>query len=157
MDRAFSERPGLKGCAEAVLTHLLADLTRPGADLSDDDCHAIRRSWAQAISAEESRLELSPVEGLAHEGIVVKRIREEGGGYRFVFQAVAEYLIFRHLQASRAPQENELAYWSRRSAPAAVFAEYAGAFGFLFRDWAPRNTLSLAGPLLERSAAWLGE
>jgi hypothetical protein len=123
VDTTLRERPGLRECVATVMDHLLQDLTRPGADLSDDDCHAIRQAWAAARSAEEARLTLNPVEGLAHEGILTKRVREEGGGYRFVFQAVAEYLIYRSLAESRPTGEAEPAYWARRATPASVFPE----------------------------------
>src|SRR5204863_6932051 len=96
-DTTLREQPGLRESVSAVMAHLLQDLSRPGADLSDDDCHAIRQAWAASRSVEEARLTLNPVEGLAHEGMLTKRVREEGGGYRFVFQAVAEYLIYRSL------------------------------------------------------------
>ena len=36
-----------------------------------------------------------------------------------------------------------------------VFPEYAGAFAFLFRDWAAAGCLDLAGTLLERGQPWL--
>ena len=100
---------------------------------------------------------LNPVEGLAHEGILTKRVREEGGGYRFVFQAVAEYLIYRSLAESRPAEEAEPAYWAHRAVPARVFPEYAGAFAFLLRDCAAGERLSQMGPLVEASPGWLGE
>jgi tetratricopeptide (TPR) repeat protein len=149
------ERPGLRESIKAVIAHLLQDLTRSGADLSDDDAHAIHRAWAAALSAEEARLRLDPVQALTHEGMLTKRIREEGGGYRFVFQAVAEYLIYRYLADARPAGETEEAYWTRRAAPARVFPEYAGAFAFLMRDWATEKRLPRVVPLVEASPAWL--
>jgi len=157
VDTTLRERPGLRECVEAVMAHLLQDLARPGADLSDDDYHAIRQVWAEFRSAEEARLTLNPVEGLAHEGMLTKRVREEGGGYRFVFQAMAEYLIYRSLAESRLTGEAEDAYWARRAAPASVFPEYAGAFAFLLRDWAAREHLGQIGPLVEAAPGWLRE
>jgi len=139
------------------MAHLLQDLRRPGADLSDDDYHVIRQAWVAPLSAEEARLTLNPVEGLAHEGMLTKRVCEEGGGYRFVFQAVVEYLIYRSLAESRPTGEAELAYWARCAAPASVFPEYAGAFAFLLRDWAAGEHLLQVGPLSEAAPAWLGE
>ncbi len=53
VDTTLRERPGLRECVEAVIAHLLQDLTRPEADLSDDDYHAIRQAWAAPLSAEE--------------------------------------------------------------------------------------------------------
>jgi hypothetical protein len=157
MDTTLRERPGLWECVEEVMAHLLQDLTRPAVDLTDDDCHAIRHAWAAARSAEEARLMLSPVEGLAHEGMLTKRVREEGGGYRFVFQTVAEYLIYRLLAEGRPTGEAEPAYWTRRAAPTSVFPEYAGAFAFLLRDWAAGEHLTQVGPLVEAAPAWLSE
>jgi len=157
VDTTLRDRPGLRECVDAVMAHLLQDLTRPGADLSDDDCHTIRQAWAAARSAEEARLTLSPVEGLAHEGMLTKRVREEGGGYRFVFQAVAEYLLYRSLAEGRPAGEAEEVYWARRAAPASVFPEYAGAFAFLLRDWTTGERLIQVGPLIEAAPDWLGE
>ena len=157
VDTTLRERPGLRECVDAVMAHLLRDLTRPGADLSDDDCHTIRQAWAAARSAEEARLTLNPVEGLAHEGLLTKRVREEGGGYRFVFQAVAEYLIYRSLAEGRPIAEAEEVYWARRAAPARVFPEYAGAYAFLLRDWTTGERLPQVGPLVEAAPGWLGE
>jgi hypothetical protein len=157
VDTTLRERPGLRECVEVVIAHLLRDLTRPGADLIDDDYHIIRQAWAVSRSAEEARLTLNPVEGLAHEGMLTKRVREEGGGYRFVFQAVAEYLIYRSLAEGRPARETEYAYWARHAAPASVFPEYAGAFAFLLRDWAVGERLPQIGPLVEAAPGWLGE
>jgi bifunctional DNase/RNase/tetratricopeptide (TPR) repeat protein len=150
--RVLQGRPGLERAFEPVLAHLLGDRGRPSADLTDDDCNAIRRAWAEGISAEEARLSLSPVEALAHEGFVTKRVREEGGGYRFVFQAVAEYLIYRYLADHRSPRD-ELGYWARQAQVSRAFAEYVGAFGFLIRDWPPAQRHHL-GAFIERAAPW---
>ena len=79
VDTALRQRPGLKGCAESVIAYLLEDLTRPGADLTDDDCHIIRQRWAEGRSLEEARFKENPMEGLALEGLITKRVREEGG------------------------------------------------------------------------------
>jgi tetratricopeptide (TPR) repeat protein len=157
VDTALDERPGLQACVDSVIDYLLVDLTRPGADLTDDDYHAIRRAWTEARSAEEARLTLDPIQGLAHEGMITKRVREEGSGYRFVFQAVVEYLIYWYLSRDRSESEDELAYWTRRATSPQVFPEYSGAFGFLLREWAGRSCLSHVGPLLERGAKWLGD
>ena len=154
--RAMAEHPGLEASVEAVITWLLRDLNRPSADLDDDDCNALRRAWADGLNATEARLLLSPVEGMAHEGFIVKRSGEDGGGYRFVFQTVAESLLYRYLQSAQPAQEDELAYWTRRAQPTTVFPEYAGAFGFLLRDWAASNQLNLVGPLVEAASGWLG-
>jgi bifunctional DNase/RNase/tetratricopeptide (TPR) repeat protein len=150
--RVLQGRPGLEKAFEPVMAHLLRDRGRPSADLTDDDCNAIRRAWAEGISAEEARLSLSPVEALAHEGFVTKRVREEGGGYRFVFQAVAEYLIYRYLADHRSPRD-ELGYWARQAQVPRAFAEYVGAFGFLIRDWPPAQRQHL-GAFIERAADW---
>jgi tetratricopeptide (TPR) repeat protein len=155
IEAMLQERPGVATAVDEVVAHLLQDLARPSADLSDDECHAIRRRWADAHSAAEARLTLSPVEALAYEGLLRKRVREEGGGYRFVFQTVAEYLVYRHLAAARPPADDEGAYWTRRARHDPVFAEYAGAFEFLLRDWQERGRLAQAGPLIEASPRWL--
>jgi bifunctional DNase/RNase/tetratricopeptide (TPR) repeat protein len=152
--QALGARPGLAGAIGPVLAFLLADSARPGADLTDDDCNAIRRRWAEGLTPEELRLSLSPMEALAHEGFVSKRVREEGGGYRFVFQKVAEYLIYRYLAGSRPEGEDEIAYWSRYAQRDAVFAEYTGAFGFLLREW-PVERAGELGPFVEGSAGWV--
>src|SRR5262249_28918575 len=117
-------------------------------------CNVLRSNWAEALSVDEARLTLSPVEGMSHEGFISKRIHEEGGGYRFTFQKVAEYLIYRYLAAA-APATDELAYWSKKASHPKVFAEYAGAFAFLFRDWAAANKLQQIGLLIESSTTWL--
>ena len=157
VERCLEERPALRASVTAVLEHLLQHPDRLSADLTDDDANAIRRRWADALSAEEARLSLSPLEGLTHEGFVTKRVRDEGGGYRFVFQQVAEYLIYRHFQEQRPAGQDEDAYWLRRAAPATVFAEYGGAFGFLFRDWSATAQVEKAGPLVEAGGSWLWE
>ena len=143
VDRAVREHPGLNTSIEAVIGHLRADLARPSADLTDDDVNTIRATWAQTLTDAERQQRLHPVEDLAHEGWVHKRVREEGGGYRFTFQHVAEYLVYLDLRRARPAAEDELAYWTRRAAPNPVFPEYAGAFAFLLRDWARERK---AGP-----------
>ncbi len=155
VERAMAEHPGLETSVEAVVAWLLWDLSRPSADLDDDDCNALCRAWADGLNATEARLLLSPVEGMAHEGFIVKRAGEDGGGYRFMFQTVAESLLYRYLVAARPADEDELAYWTRRAQPETVFPEYAGAFGFLLRDWAARNQWNLVGPLVEAASGWL--
>ena len=154
---ALQQRAGLKGSIEPVIDHLLKDLNRPSANLSDNDVSTIRRIWVEGRSPEEARLELSPVEGLAHEGWIKKRVRKEGGGYRFVFQAVAEYLIYFHLIKQRPQNEEEIVYWTHLASPTAVFPEYEGAFFFLMRDWAAEQKLAQAGPLIENSPTWFSE
>jgi tetratricopeptide (TPR) repeat protein len=153
---ALQHSGGLQGSVEPVINHLLKELHRPGANLNDDDVNTIRRFWAEGRSIEEARLELSPVEALAHEGWITKRVREEGGGYRFVFQAVAEYLLYLQLKQQQGTEE-ELAYWARRAKPEVVFPEYAGAFAFLLRDWAAEERLPQAARLVEQSAPWLAD
>jgi tetratricopeptide (TPR) repeat protein len=155
VDHSLQERPGLGRAVEAVMAHLLEDVSRPGANLTDDEANALRRAWAEGLSIEEARLSLSPVEALAHEGFMRKRVREEGGGYRFIFQTVAEYLIYRCLTVARSHDETELAYWVWRAVPTEVFPEYAGAFGFLLRDWAAHGNLGQAAQLVEASPSWL--
>jgi len=105
VDQALREHPGLKGSTDEVIGHFRSDLTRPSADLTDDDVNAIRRAWAKRkdLTEAQQQFRLHPVEDLAHEGWVVKRVREEGGGYRFVFQAVAEYLVYLDLLQNRPP------------------------------------------------------
>jgi tetratricopeptide (TPR) repeat protein len=155
VDRAMNERPGLRACFDEIVSYLVADLDRPGADLNDDDCNRIRGRWDQRYTPDKARRSLNPVEALVHEGMVMKRVREEGGGYRFVFQAVAEYLVYRHLAGARGTREHELDYWIRRATPPVVFAEYSGAFSFLLRDWAAQQRFDQAGCLTEKSADWL--
>jgi hypothetical protein len=110
IDQAVQEHPGLAASIEAVIGHLRTDLARPTADLADDDVNAIRAAWARSLTEGELRNRLHPVEDLAHEGWVLKRVREEGGGYRFLFQAVAEYLVYLDLRRARPQGEDELAY-----------------------------------------------
>jgi tetratricopeptide (TPR) repeat protein len=156
VDRSLQPKPALRQAVETVVGHLLLDLNRPSADLSDDDSNAIRRAWAGALLEQEARLSLSPVEALVHEGFLSKRVREEGGGYRFVFQTVAEYLIyFQLVMAGRG--EDELAFWKRHAVPDRVFPEYAGAFGFLLRDWVAAGKLEQAAALVEASPDWLAD
>jgi len=155
VDRCMKLHPGLEQSVHAVIGHLLDDLTRPGADLSDDDVNAIRRKWAESLTAEEARIYLSPVEGLVLEGWIRKRVREDGGGYRFAFQTVAEYLIFIYLSHELRDGEDELVYWTRIAKPLDVFPEYAGAFGFLLRYWMESGRFSLASSLVENSAPWM--
>jgi hypothetical protein len=61
VDRSLQPRPGLRQAVEAVVGHLLLDLNRPSADLSDDDSNAIRQAWAEGLTEQEARLSLSPV------------------------------------------------------------------------------------------------
>jgi tetratricopeptide (TPR) repeat protein len=157
VDRALREHPGLNTSIEAVIGHLRADLARPSADLTDDDVNTIRATWAQTLTDAERLQRLHPVEDLAHEGWVHKRVREEGGGYRFTFQAVAEYLIYLNLRRARPAAEDELSYWTRRAAPTPVFPEYAGAFAFLLRDWARERKLDLAARMVETSPSWFDD
>jgi hypothetical protein len=82
--------PGLEEAVAVVLDFLVRDPGRDSADLNDDDVHAITAAWQQGQSVLDWRFRLTPVEALAHEGFISKRLREEGGGYRFVFQKVAE-------------------------------------------------------------------
>ena len=82
-------------------------------------------------------------------------MRAEGGGHRFVFQAVTEYLIYWALAQARPPGEDEVAYWRRRAAPTSVFAEYAGAFQVLLRDWISRGSVDRIAPLLQQAPGWL--
>ncbi|MBV9126151.1 MAG: tetratricopeptide repeat protein [Planctomycetes bacterium] len=155
VERSLAEHPGLRRGVGAVLDYLLDDLARQGANLDDDDYNAIRRAWAEGRSEAEIRAQLSPVEALCQEGFLSKRVREEGGGYRFVFQKVAEYLLYVHLAEARPPREDELAYWRRRAEPEVVFFEYAAAFAFLFRHWAQEGRWAQIGPLVEDGAPWL--
>lgn len=157
VDRTMAERPGLGPAVEAVLGHLLGDLSRPTADLGDDDCHAIRQAWVRAHTPEEARLLLSPVEALAHEGLIGKRVREEGGGYRFTYQQVAAYLVYRHLAAGLPTGADEVASWRARAKARQAFTEYALAFGFLLREWARRDQLGQLGTLLEGAPPWLAD
>jgi tetratricopeptide (TPR) repeat protein len=157
VDRALQGRPHLERDIEAVLAHLLGDLERPSADLDDDDANSIRAAWAAGLLVEETRLQLSPVEALAHEGWLRKRLREEGGGYRFVFQAVAEYLLYRYLLRTRPAEVEEMAYWMGRAAHERVFPEYAGAFGFLLRDWDTAGKWRAMAELVEGSWGWRRE
>jgi tetratricopeptide (TPR) repeat protein len=157
VDGAVREHPGLNTSIEAVIGHLRADLSRPSADLSDDDVNTIRATWAQTLTDAERQQRLHPVEDLAHEGWVHKRVREEGGGYRFTFQRVAEYLVYLDLRNSRPKAEDERTYWTRRAAPNPVFPEYAGAFAFLLRDWSRERKLGLAARIVETSPSWFDD
>jgi tetratricopeptide (TPR) repeat protein len=157
VNRVLEGRPGLEQAIATVVSYLLQDLSRPGAALVDNDCHALRRAWEEAHSAAQARLLLNPVEALACEGLIRKRDREEGAAYGFVFQEVADYLIYRHLASLRPEGEDELAYWTRRAAPKSVFAEYAGAFGLLLRDWVDVSKLGLAAQLVESSPGWFAD
>ena len=117
VDGARSEHSGLDKSIDEVIGHLRSDLARPirrpGRRRRERDPAAVgRRAYrAGAVAA------AAPGGGPAHEGWVVKRVREEGGGYRFVFQAVAEYLVYLDLLRNRSRGEDELAYWTRRAAP----------------------------------------
>jgi len=157
VNRVLEGRPGLDRAIETMVGYLLEDLTRAGAVLGDNDCHALSRAWEEGHSAGQVRLLQSPVEALACEALIRKRDREEGGAYGFVFQEVADYLIYRHLALLRPRSEDELAYWARRAAPARVFPEYAGAFGFLLRDWADDDKLGLAARIVETSPRWFDD
>ncbi len=154
VNRELEGRPGLDRAIETVISYLLEDLDRAGAVLDDNDCHALNRAWEAGHSAGQVRLLQSPVEALACEALIRKRDREEGGAYGFVFQEVADYLIYRHLALHRPEGEDELAYWTRRAAPERVFPEYAGALGFLLRDWAAEDKLGLAARIAEASPRW---
>jgi tetratricopeptide (TPR) repeat protein len=147
-------RPGLERAIETVIDHLLEDLSRPSAALEDDDVHTLTRAWEEGHSAGQSRLQLSPIEALVHEGLMRKRDREEGGAYGIVFQEVADYLIYGHLALRRPRGEGELDYWTRSAAHEPVFPEYAGAFCFLLRDWAEAGKLGLAARIVETCPLW---
>jgi tetratricopeptide (TPR) repeat protein len=151
------DRPGLDRAIETVVTHLLGDLNRGSASLADDDVHALARAWEAAHSAGQIRLLRNPVETLVEEGLIRKRDTEEGAAYGFVFQEVADYLIYRHLALHRSRGEAELAYWTRCAAHEPVFPEYAGAFGFLLRDWAEEDKLGLAAQIVETSPRWFDD
>ncbi len=155
VNTVLQEHSGLKKCVDAIISHILEDVQRPSADLTDDDCNAIRERWIKGKTAEELRLDLSPVEGLVHEGLMSKRIREEGGGLRFIFQAVAEYLIYCQLKMEKPVNEDELEYWARLAGHKNVFPEYAGAFAYLIRELVGQNKFEDIAPLVESSHFWL--
>lgn len=155
VDTIWQEHSGLKKCVNSIITYILKDIQRPSADLTDDDCNVIRESWTKGKTVEKLRLDLSPVEGLVHKGLMSKRIREEGGGLRFIFQAVAEYLIYYHLKMEKPENEDELAYWTKLANHKKVFPEYAGAFAFLLREFAEQSKSNLIAPLIESSPPWL--
>jgi tetratricopeptide (TPR) repeat protein len=154
VEEALRLRPGLRAAVPLVLKFLADTPARAGADLTDNDVHSINTAAGETLSPVEARYRLNPVESLAHEGFISKRVREEGGGYRFVFQKVAEYLLYWYLHEG-AEGQAELAYWTRWAAPNKVFAEYAGAFAFLFRDWAEQKKLDAIAQLSEAGPAWL--
>ena len=154
VNRVLEGRPGLQRAIETVISYLLENLDRAGAVLDDNDCHALNRAWEAGHSAGQVRLLQSPVEALACEVLIRKRDCEEGGAYGFVFQEVADYLIYRLLALHLGKGEDELAYWTRRAAPERVFPEYAGALGFLLRDWAADDKLGLAARIVEASPRW---
>ena len=99
----------------------------------------------------------APGGGPGVRGVGGQGVREEGGGYRFVFQEVAEYLVYLDLRQNRPSGEDELSYWTRRAAYERVFSEYAGAFGFLLRDWAAEGKLGLAARMVETAPSWFGD
>ena len=53
VEGAIREHPGLTSSIESVIGHLRDDLTRPTADLTDDDVNAIRAAWARGRTIEE--------------------------------------------------------------------------------------------------------
>jgi len=140
----------------AVVEHLCADPERATADLTDDDVNAVRLTWNAGRTAAEIRNDFHPAEMLVHEGFVTKRVREEGGGYRFVYQTVAEYLIYRDLR-ERLPKEGEFAYWLTLAKRETAFPEYAGAMLFLFREWEQNDEKrEWIGKLVEEGSEWTG-
>jgi tetratricopeptide (TPR) repeat protein len=156
VDRAVAEQPGLRGAIHDAIGSLLEDVARPSADLTDDDVLAIRGRWERVREPGAVRLGLNPVEALVHEGWVSKRVREEGGGYRFVFQALAEYLVYFCLRDEKPAAEPEQGYWQRHGQPGKVFPEYSGAFGRLLRDWEARaEGREWIGPLIAAGGQWL--
>ena len=141
----------------AVVEHLCADPDRTTADLTDDDVNALRLRWNAGRTATEIRTDFHPAEMLVHEGFVTKRVREEGGGYRFVYQTVAEYLIYRHLRDEMPPGGDEFAYWLTLAKREKAFPEYAGAVLFLLRTWEQSDDKrEWIGKLVEAGSEWTG-
>ena len=155
VESILAERPGLRNSVRQVLGHLLKDPSRTDAFLDDAEAGPIRQAWAAGLTPEEARMMLSPLEALAHEGILTKRVGQTKSGYGFIYQRVAEYLIYLHLADERGGAP-EVDYWSQLPRPEKVFPEYAGAFGFLLRDWSSRGCLEQASQLIESSGPWLG-
>ncbi len=157
VEATIRERPGIEGAIDAVIDHLLEDVARPTADLDDDDVNRIRRRFEEGHTAGQVRLLLSPLEALACEGWISKRTSDDGGGYRFTYQRVAEFLVYRRLARAVGGLEGAatLDAWKARTEQVTVFPEYAGAFGFLLRDWADQARLEWVGPLVEHAPAWL--
>ncbi len=143
VNRVLEGRAGLDRDIETVVSYLLKDLTRAGAVLDDNDCHALNRAWEEGHSAGQVRLLQGPVEALACEGLIRKRDREEGGAYGFVFQEVADYLIYRHMALHRPKGEDDLAYWIRRARPSVCSPSTPG----------PSGSCSATGPTTA-SLAW---
>ncbi len=140
----------------AVVEHLCDDPDRTTADLTDDDVNALRLKWNAGRTAAEIRTDFHPAEMLVHEGFVTKRVREEGGGYRFVYQTVAEYLIYRHLRDEMPPGGDEFAYWLTLAKREKAFPEYAGAVLFLFRQL-PESRWADLVRLVEQCPGWVSD
>ena len=141
----------------AVVEYLCADPERATADLTDDDVNAVRLTWNAGRTAAEIRNDFHPAEMLVHEGFVTKRVREEGGGYRFVYQTVAEYLIYRDLRERLPKGDDEFASWLTLAKRETAFPEYAGAMLFLFREWEQSDEeREWLGKLAEEGSEWTG-
>ena len=158
VDQAVRDHPGLEESIDAVIAHLLADVTRASANLADDDVNAIR---ALGPHADRGRavIPVPPRGGPGARGLVAQAEDSRGSRLQLRPQTIAEYLIYQSLARSRPADEDELAYWTHRAAPDPVFPEYAGAFGFLLRDWAEskEGKLGLAARIVETSPGWFDD
>jgi hypothetical protein len=72
-------------------------------ELDEFDAREIETKWQKSLTEVEMRLRFSPLEVACASGVMQKRTREEGGGYRIPHQRLREALIYMRLK-ERDPQ-----------------------------------------------------
>jgi tetratricopeptide (TPR) repeat protein len=137
----------------AVLDHMLQT---GRMELDDGDAHALRDGWQRGRTAAEQRRELSQLEVACASGVMDKRAREEGGGYRIPHQGLREQLLYARLK-ERDPGLSPAGVAAWLALPETE--DLAGALARVADDlWLADRTVELAAFVSRRvGAAALGQ
>ena len=148
LDALFARRDRLWDALQRIVDRWLE---QGRTDLDDADANELRTTWAAGLPPEERRTRLDPIELASVEGLLVKRVTEEGGGYRVPVQFLRERLLHRRLTERGAGASREaLASWAER----ATFPDLVGALALVAEDvWQADRSADLAA--LEASAGGL--
>ncbi|MFZ2955898.1 MAG: tetratricopeptide repeat protein [Candidatus Ozemobacteraceae bacterium] len=138
------------GFAEASerISKVMLKNRRP--DFTDDDSLKLRQEWQSEKGLGEGplRSHFSPMELCEMEGIVQKRVREEGGGFRIPFQVLREFLLFQEFQRlyPGLPVEKALE-WDEKVNDFPELPEYSAVLWFLMRRYSRENRFEDAARL----------